>query len=416
MSMSIRNTYPPKSNKTATYYIIETILVLFCGISLVLSLPLIPGALETPRTLDILGLACLLTLLTKIFRAKFSFTGCLYTLATAILFVTLLIYTSQTNDMKRLVILGRLVLSISTGITLATTCLKRDRVALLLFSVWLGSLIAVLIAMGQSLGISSLLALQPPDQVQSSALGILRPSAIWGHPNAAAQITMAGAACALALHERSGSKLIFSLLLFSAIPILNYISMQNRAPIIIGIVMIVAIPLMRKNIFSKSGATLLAALVLTTLYVSPQAVLGDRWTGNFSGMSSFDQGRERITSTLSGLDIAFTAPFGMPPDERNERMLLEAGVKASHNGFIFSALTIGPVITGLLLAPIVVALRKSRFVPLDRSYSHAIISILLMLLFEDALLDPSIVAILALLTCFIILTPAHKALAHPKTR
>ena len=201
--------------------------------------------------------------------------------------------------------------------------------------------------------------------------------------------------------KRQEGHLIQPLVLFLSIAVLNYVIMQNRAPILIGALILFYVIFCYRSFTISFAAINMAFFLLTVVLLSPESIFGARWTGNFGGMSIFDQGHDRLKSTISGFMISLSAPFGLTADERNARLIAEAGVRASHNGFVYSALTVGPIITTLLLWPMIRALLYTQGKRTNRAYDYPIISICIMLLFEDALLEPSIVAILALLTACI---------------
>lgn len=378
--------------------LLSQVILFVGGFIAILSFPLIPGAAQTPRLLDILGLAAFPVGAWSLFRLKIATSHWLIGWGVALAFVAPLTLAALTDDVGRVIVLIRAGSSIAAGIMLAKWALRTGHVATLAVGIWSGAAVAMLIAAGQIMGKTWLIGLMPVDRADTTVLGFDRVSVIWGHPNAAAQITMAAAAVILLVSRKSGGQVMLPLALYLSIAGLNYALMMNRAPIVIGLVIAILMTIRHRSIYLRLF-TLMCLIFLGAILISdPGILLGERWTGTFSGMSTEDQAQERMHSTLTGITIAFEQPLGYSAAERETRMLAETGVRASHNGYVFAMQVIGAWSATFLFFVLFLLLRPFSAIPHTRHVGAASGSICLMLLFEDALLDPSIVFILTLIS------------------
>lgn len=365
------------------------------GFLSVLSLPLFPDAERTPRTLDVIGIFATVFLLFRFWKIKTSWTGWLAGVGATLALALPLAVSITTGDTGRTIIIARIVTAIAAAIVLGGWAVRTDRITILALGMWTAAAMAMAIALGQRVGIEWLVALMPVDRSESAVSGILRASAIWGHPNAAAQVTMAAAAVILMAWKQSDGRVVLPILLYFSIAVLNYAIMLNRAPIVVGLGIVAIATIRQDNFYIKSFAVFCLCLLTAVLVSDPSVLLGERWTGTFSGMTTYDQMLERFRSTIAGIRIAFEQPFGHSVADREARMLAEIGIRASHNGFVFAALTIGPWAVIFLFAIFFGAGRNSDNGA--RTTALATSSICLMLLFEDALLEPAIIFCLAIL-------------------
>lgn len=366
------------------------------GVFVVLSFPLISDQAQSIRFLDLLGVIGLGYL--AIFSVRQNLPPRIWLLCWISVSGLLLVFADAFSDTDagRLSILGRLVFSIAGGIFLGNMAAKYSQIKALTIGAWCGAMVACLIAFGQSQGISSMIALAPIDRVESVIQGVVRPQAIWGHPNAAAQVTMAGAAMVLLAWNKSQGKIMLPVAMYAAVAILNYLIMQNRGPLIVGFLICLLVTVRHSQLHLRIVALLCVGFLAALIVFEPEILIGERWTATFSGKTTAEQAVERLRSTFAGLSIAFEAPLGHSPTEREARMLSENGIRASHNGYVFAALTIGPWVAAFFFF-----LLLSIFKPRDghifaRSYGIALCSIGLLLLFEDSIFEPTVTTLLVL--------------------
>lgn len=395
-----------KQREGASFFVIAAFFL--TGFFVVLSLPLISDGAQSVRFLDLLGIVGVIYLVSVALRNH------LHPKVWFVFWVAgtglLLVFTDALNDSDtgRLNILVRLVFSIATGIFLARMATKYSQVKTLSFGVWCGAVAACLIAYGQSQGISAMIALAPIDRVESAIQGILRPQAIWGHPNAAAQVTMAGAAIILLAWKKRQETTLLPLAMYAVLPIMNYMIMQNRSPLIVGLFICLLMTFRHSQIHLRVAAVLCVACLAAFLIFAPEYLIGDRWTGTFSGLSTSEQVVERLQSTFAGLSIAFEAPLGHALADREARMLAETGIRASHNGYIFAALVIGPWLAFPLFTLLFSVFRKRNNYYFTRHYGVAFGSISIMLLFEDAVFEPTVATLMAFISALAFIEVSNK--------
>lgn len=376
---------------------LRSALIFALGVGIVMNLALDPSAARSPRLLDLMGLAALPGLFWAGLRLRAAARLWVWGGLAGGMVAALMAVALAAGDAGRAILIGRVVLSVALGVALARVALRHRAVGALALGLWTGAVCGVALAQGQALGSPALLALMPVDAVVSSALGIARPSGIWGHPNAAAQVTMAGAAMILLLLGGRGPGGLWPVAAFVAVAVGNYTVMSNRAPLVVAAVVALVICLHLGGRQVRVAATTAALAVLVVLWLQPGAILGERWTATFNGMTTLDQTAERAGTALAGLFIALEQPLGHDHAAREARMMAETGMKAAHNGFVHAALVLGPWAAAGLLALLVRAALAGRGTARATGLGYATGTVWLMLMFEDAALEPSIVAVLACL-------------------
>lgn len=379
------------------------------GVFTVLSLPVIGDGAKSVRFLDLLGVVSLLHLARVGLRQPLPAKAWLGFSIFGIGVLLVAMNALQDGDTGRLNIVARLVLSGATGIFLARLATKHTQLTSLAIGLWCGALVACLIAYGQLIGLGSMIALAVVDRVDATIQGTLRPSAIWGHANAAGQSTMAGAAMILVAWKRREGRVLLPLVMYGTIALLNYIVMQNRSPLVVGLLICLLLTVRQPQILWRIAAALFLTGLIAILIFAPGSVFGDRWTGTFSGMTTLDQVFERVRSTVAGVGIAFEAPLGHALADREARMIAETGIRASHNGFVFAALVIGPWLTAFLLSVLVLAMAAAGRAARGRHYALAFGSLGLMLLFEDAIFEPTVTTLIVLLGSLMVLESGARA-------
>ena len=371
------------------------------GCLVVLSLPLLPQLEKTPRILDVIGSAGIIYLGLVVFKFRLPVSVWIAGIVVVISILLPLVSALMLGDVARVIVCARLLLSISGGILIAQIAVYYSQIDVLIFGIWTGAFVAMLIAFGQSLDVEVLVGMLPADRNESAVFGVLRPSAIWGHPNAAAQVTMAAAAMIFIAKERGRHFVLLPLLMFLLIASPSYDVMLNRAPLIVSAMAGLFFSFMYGSMFLKGAAIVATAIFLSILAFSPQSILTDRWSGTFSGLSTNEQAYERLGAALTGLDLSFEAPFGHSDADRSEKLMAQAGVRAAHNGFVFAALTIGPWVTLILFGILFSVCFGLRPPAVNRHYGMTMGSISIMLLFEDSIFEPSIMTLLVLTAALI---------------
>jgi hypothetical protein len=385
-----------KKKQGASGYLVSAFFL--TGIFIVLSLPLVGDGKQSLRFLDILGVISLFYLLYATFHQTLKPSQWLAFFMFGISFLLVFISAIYDSDIGRLNILVRLVLSIATGIFLALQAVKHSQIKVLALGVWCGAFLACLLAYGQMVGINALIELAPVDRVESAIKGVVRPQAIWGHPNAAGQVTMAGAALIIVAWKRQSRIILLPVLMYASIPGLNYLIMQNRGPLVVGLLICLLMTVQHSRVYLRISALFFVGCLAVVLMLEPQILIGERWTATFSGLSTSDQAVERFQSTLAGLAIAFEAPFGHALAEREARMLAETGLRVSHNGYVHAFLVLGPWLSGAMLAMLLITVLAVKRHHSQRRYNLALASVCAMLLFEDAIFEPTISTLLVLIS------------------
>lgn len=269
----------------------------------------------------------------------------------------------------------------------------------------LGAVLNTGILLGQKYQIQLFLDLMLADVNFTSVNGTPRYPGLWGHANGAAQVCMASAAFSfLAWPKNEKFYLKIALYLYAAS--IAYFTIQSRSSVIVGVLVASIFLFTSGKHLSKFTIIFLLALGGTILSIQANLVLSERWVGNFGGMSTYDQIIERLHSTFAGFYIAITHPLGMPMADRFIALENMTGVRAVHNGFIGLILSIGPFLGFYMLCFFLKALfQRNR-----GHYKFLGLSLGLMLLFEEAINNPSI-----LLSVFIF-TAIGVATREPLTR
>lgn len=394
----IHDAYKPKAMNRKRGASLYLSLILFSvGFFIVLNLPILGDGTKNFRILDFVGFISVFYLIFAANKYKLSPFQWLSFFLCALGLTLVFINALYDVDSARQNIIVRFVLSIATGVTVASLAVRYQLVTTLAIGAWCGAFVACLIAYGQSIGVAALIAMAPIDRVESAIHGVMRPSAIWGHPNAAAQNIMAGAVMALIAWDKRNATILLSLMLYVLIIGLNYSVMQNRAPFLVGSVICLLATIRHPQLYMRMVSALCVVSVVVILMLEPQILIGERWTATFSGLSTAEQAVQRIRSTLVGLSIAMEAPLGHSIPEREALMISATGIRASHNGYIFSALVIGPWLTFTFIWIFLAIFLSRTSWGETRNFRLAIGSILLMLFFEDAIFEPTILTLLVLI-------------------
>ncbi|PZU07037.1 O-antigen ligase [Sphingomonas sp.] len=280
---------------------------------------------------------------------------------------------------------------------------QRSGTAWFCWGLLFGALTSLLVFVMQAIGLGGLaisLGLSQPRQViQGLVDGSSRLTGMWGHANEVGHILAISAPAAgyLFVSRRDRAPLVLLAIIMGGC----FFFTANRGGMIAAIITCIAMFFARKESVMEQRRPLLITLALLAvvgyaLYFLPAPeFIFARFTED-SNINNNASGR--LGTTLAGLEMAVTHPFGMSGVDWRSALRSRTGFSTPHNGFIAMTNSIGlPFVLMYLVALVTVVLaglRKPRKLSLDIFLMLAAVQASFSFMFEDvSLADPFMVII-----------------------
>ncbi len=394
--------YPNSGIRSQRHGQLSRIVFFLIGGLLVFNLPLFPAAQNSLRASDVIGVICLPLAVAGVLKMRGPILTWVMIWAIGLCLVLLAALSFGAGDMGRFVSVARVGIAIVCANVITANCSADSTRAALFGGMCAGSLLGLLVCYGQTLHIGFFQSLLPPDANETSIFEAIRPAGIWEHANAAAQISMVGAAAAFLIWPKSASRHFWTLALYLSIALGTYLVIQSRAAVVVAVCLGGLFILQQSRPVAKVIAATVATGLIIVVLVSPETILGQRWTGTFSGQSTADQAADRVRSMWNGLVLTLQHPLGLMSQQRTDAFLASTRSVAVHNGFIHFMLVLGPLVGSLLLGLAGKAAYLATRTNLNRPYGYALGSIAFMLLFEDASFLPPVLTVSALIVTMVL--------------
>jgi hypothetical protein len=206
-----------------------------------------------------------------------------------------------------------------------------------------------------------------------------RFSGLWGHPNEAGHVGALASAAGIYFYlvERK----ILPLAIVSAGLLAFFYFTLSRGGLMAGFAPIaIALIVPRNgNVFDPRVLIGVAIIAVAALAASQLDFLSERFTSDQNASGNF---AERLGTTLAGLQIAITHPFGLSiSDFISELDSLSGGVGSPHNGFVFMGAVLGAGPLAAMVWAVVTSFKIEE--PTDMFFAYLALQVTISDLFEQ---------------------------------
>jgi hypothetical protein len=178
----------------------------------------------------------------------------------------------------------------------------------------------------------------------------LRPSGMWGHPNASAGVVAICIPIICGLIDERRLKPRWIILAWATLFITSALTFTRSGVVVSCIVCAIwALNAARTRTYLRSKFAMLGAALIGIVVIGPPGGWS-RWTGE---QKLLENAGERIETTVVSLRIALGHPFGMGSEYLVALgRATSSGIEATHNAWLFLALVAGLPLTVLMLVGI----------------------------------------------------------------
>jgi hypothetical protein len=351
---------------------LQRALVFVFGISIAAPILLLPGQLQSPRLTDLMLLVMAVVAFPRTRRAQvFALIGL------SVILLSWLVQTFSAQawpDVAEVVFYARWLAAVVAAPGLVDMFQRQPRVLrTFLFGIVAGAALHVATFFLAAAGLRDLLTsvgLASPRAIVSWVAAQVRFTTMAEHPNAAMALVALAVPAALAaslvgrrLGTRSGGPLIaFAFVLLVA----GFYFTLSRAALIASAVAVVFYLVARRDRVAAFTPLVLILVLGAVLLIVPGLGLefdGSRYAGRVDSARLTQNLSERLLTWGPTLGVAISQPFGMGWSGYLESSPLVQMLRASHNGYLFTARTAGLPLALLLILGHLLALWRGVSAP-----------------------------------------------------